>query len=167
MGVINNLLRQGFFDKIVIIVVTNCCITFFHITVYNASLLDSKIINGNLANETELPYMASLQIEGKHICGGCLISEEHVLSSAQCIIHILKYGGHNFINATVVIGVTDLSKNGIIHTIRYVHHFHYTRNNEFIVEEAYDVGLILVMFLTKNTVLIGSLPATHNLFSIF
>ena len=88
--------------------------------------------------------MVSLQINAVHFCCGCLITQEHVLSSARCIIHIIKYGGHNFINVTAVVDVTDLSQEGIIHQIADVHHYQYSKTNKLLYEQGFDVGLILV-----------------------
>ncbi|XP_049324121.1 uncharacterized protein LOC103042929 isoform X3 [Astyanax mexicanus] len=38
----------------------------------------------SLASEGAWPWMASLQRNGTHVCGGTLVSEKHVLSSADC-----------------------------------------------------------------------------------
>ncbi|XP_066504022.1 granzyme B-like isoform X2 [Hoplias malabaricus] len=42
------------------------------------------IINGKKAKKDAQKYMASVQINGKHKCGGFLISESYVLTAAQC-----------------------------------------------------------------------------------
>ncbi|XP_078141671.1 granzyme-like protein 1 [Centroberyx gerrardi] len=46
--------------------------------------LGSEIINGKKANEKSLLYMASVQHNGKHVCGGFLVSEEFVVTAAHC-----------------------------------------------------------------------------------
>ncbi|XP_028905544.1 complement factor D [Ornithorhynchus anatinus] len=43
-----------------------------------------RILGGWEATPNLLPYMASLQQAGKHVCGGFLISDQWVLSAAHC-----------------------------------------------------------------------------------
>ncbi|XP_072532975.1 complement factor D isoform X2 [Salminus brasiliensis] len=50
-----------------------------------ASLLPGDCITGGKeAPAHSRPYMASLQLEGKHYCGGFLISSEWLMSAAHC-----------------------------------------------------------------------------------
>ncbi|KAM9265569.1 complement factor D-like [Morus bassanus] len=43
-----------------------------------------RILGGYEAKPHLKPYMASLQLDGQHICGGFLIAEQWVLSAAHC-----------------------------------------------------------------------------------
>ncbi|XP_032443162.1 transmembrane protease serine 9-like [Xiphophorus hellerii] len=47
--------------------------------------LNSGSPDGSLSSEGEWPWMASLQKGGKHVCGGTLVSEDKVLTNANCI----------------------------------------------------------------------------------
>lgn len=44
-----------------------------------------RILGGYEAPPHLKPYMASLQVDGKHVCGGFLIAEQWVLSAAHCL----------------------------------------------------------------------------------
>ncbi|XP_040393582.1 complement factor D [Cygnus olor] len=43
-----------------------------------------RILGGYEAKPHLRPYMASLQLDGQHVCGGFLIAEQWVLSAAHC-----------------------------------------------------------------------------------
>lgn len=43
-----------------------------------------RILGGSVAQAHARPYMASVQVNGSHVCGGFLIAEQWVLSAAHC-----------------------------------------------------------------------------------
>ncbi|XP_068582024.1 duodenase-1-like isoform X2 [Cebidichthys violaceus] len=70
----------------------------FHLLVYLGQNDGSEIINGELAPENSMQYMASLQdSDGDHVCGGFLIREDFVLTAAHCYVNIthVVLGTHN------------------------------------------------------------------------
>ncbi|XP_043834154.1 complement factor D [Dromiciops gliroides] len=44
-----------------------------------------RILGGREAVPHLRPYMASIQVDGKHLCGGFLLNEQWVLSAAHCV----------------------------------------------------------------------------------
>lgn len=45
----------------------------------------SRIVNGTLVTIEDAPYQISLQVRGKHTCGGSIISPEYILTAAHCV----------------------------------------------------------------------------------
>lgn len=52
---------------------------------YFSAAPKSKIVNGRIASPGEFPHQISLQFKGQHICGGALISDQHVVTAAHCL----------------------------------------------------------------------------------
>uniref|UniRef100_A0A3Q0RC00 Peptidase S1 domain-containing protein n=1 Tax=Amphilophus citrinellus TaxID=61819 RepID=A0A3Q0RC00_AMPCI len=70
---------------------------YFHFFVCILSELTAGIINGKKAPKESLPYMVSLQNKRRHVCGGFVISEDFVATSAFCDgspTHVVL-GSHN------------------------------------------------------------------------
>ncbi|XP_058617342.1 mast cell protease 4-like [Onychostoma macrolepis] len=63
----------------------------------------ADIINGKKAEKNSMLYMASVQIDGTHTCGGFLIHQSYVLTAAHCD----KSG-----NMTVILGTHNISPKG-------------------------------------------------------
>jgi len=50
-----------------------------------ASPPSSRIVNGILVEPGEFPYVVSLQLNDKHICGGLIYNDLFVLTAASCV----------------------------------------------------------------------------------
>ncbi|KAM4723147.1 ovochymase-2 [Rhinophrynus dorsalis] len=50
----------------------------------NLSLL-SRIVGGRSASKGQHPWMVSLKRDGKHFCGGTIVSATHVITAAHCV----------------------------------------------------------------------------------
>ncbi|XP_012283266.1 trypsin-1 isoform X2 [Orussus abietinus] len=66
-----------------VIAVSFCCLslTFQH----GSMKIQTKIVNGVERPITEMPYMVSLRINGRHICGGGILNEKWGITAAHCI----------------------------------------------------------------------------------
>ncbi|XP_037542276.1 mast cell protease 4-like [Nematolebias whitei] len=62
----------------------------------------SGIVGGKVAEKHSRPYMASIQVDGQHLCGGILIRKDFVLTAAHC--------KDCYRDMTVVLGAHDISQ---------------------------------------------------------
>jgi secreted trypsin-like serine protease len=65
---------------------TICFFVLFSLSFANSASIAPFISNGNEAEITEFPFLVSFQYVDVHICGGSLLSERWILSSARCFV---------------------------------------------------------------------------------
>lgn len=74
-------------------------------------VVDGRIVGGQETSIETLPYQVSLQLLGKHLCGGSIISPRFVLTAAHCLWEDPeKY--------SIRSGSTNHQKGGTIHQIK-------------------------------------------------
>ncbi|XP_051997766.1 granzyme B-like [Xyrauchen texanus] len=110
---------------------------FFGISV--AAGMESGITGGKEAKLHSRPYMASLQNNGHHTCGGMLIKRDYVLTSAHCLNEFT-------VDLVVVLGAHNIStqenSQQKINVRKYIRHPLFEQNN-------YSHDIMLLKLKTK------------------
>uniref|UniRef100_A0A1A9WVH4 Peptidase S1 domain-containing protein n=1 Tax=Glossina brevipalpis TaxID=37001 RepID=A0A1A9WVH4_9MUSC len=92
----------------------------------------SRIVNGTETIIENHPYQVSLQVSGKHLCGGSILKDDIVITAAHCI------KGLNISDFKIRLGSTYTKEGGIlidVKTFKYHKGFRYDTL-------MYDVGVI-------------------------
>ncbi|XP_076181198.1 uncharacterized protein LOC143153663, partial [Ptiloglossa arizonensis] len=93
-----------------------------------------KIVGGSDAKPGQFPYTVSLRVNNGHVCGGCIINHNHILTAAHCVTNAAS----NIDNATVVSGTIYLSQDGESHKVSAMY---YTAN----YTGSKDIGVIKIV----------------------
>ncbi|XP_059611635.1 trypsin-4-like [Phlebotomus argentipes] len=71
-------------------------------------VLHSRIVGGDLAEIENVPYIVSLQVNKRHMCGGSIISKKYILTAAHCIFN------GQLIKVQVIYGTDSIKDGGIM-----------------------------------------------------
>ncbi|TKS67451.1 Granzyme E [Collichthys lucidus] len=126
------------------------CIVFFFQLLSLSGASESGIVGGKVVKAHSRPYMASLQFDGgHHACGGILIREDFVLTTAHC-----NNSKHEM---TVVLGAHDITKKENsqqrIKVAKYIQHPNYNGGH------GYDIMLLEL----KNKAMLNKYVKTIDL----
>ncbi|KAG7327573.1 hypothetical protein KOW79_009179 [Hemibagrus wyckioides] len=104
----------------------------------HCAYVNMGIVNGSVAKAHSRPYMVSVQKDGKHTCGGFLVSENFVMTAAHCWNPGTKL--------SVVLGVHDLKKDrsALTRTEVKLYHIHPMYDSENLL------GDIMLLQLNKT-----------------
>ncbi|KAK4873100.1 hypothetical protein RN001_015129 [Aquatica leii] len=95
-----------------------------------ADAIDKRIVNGTTAADGQYPYQASLRSNNRHVCGGSILNNRWVLTSAVCLTE-----GYQLV---VVVGTNTLNAGGDTYLVAtYNLHPLYK-----IADRRYNAGLI-------------------------
>ncbi|KYN09025.1 Chymotrypsin-1 [Trachymyrmex cornetzi] len=107
----------------------------------------ARLVNGKSTCIKENPHCASIKVLGEYMCGGNIISKQHILTAAHCV-YSLYYNKTLLKSTTVVTGTTYLDKGGVTHKVEKVY-FHERYDPH--VLGVNDIGLIKLL----NTIKFG------------
>ena len=126
-------------------------IYFFHFTVFNTSLLDSKVLSpyrSPIAINRML-NIGSLRVfldDWKHVCTTFLINENLAGTSGSCVESIRHLEDEDYVKAMVVFGTNTITKENIVQFgIRNIKSYY--EFVKFNTSKSVDFGLILVGLL--------------------
>ncbi|NP_001088818.1 proteinase 3 L homeolog precursor [Xenopus laevis] len=80
-------------------------LSIFWTSQVNGGSMHTQIVDGREASPNSHPYIASLQLRGRHFCGGSLIAPQFLMTAAHCMENTPPNA------VTVVLGAHSLSAN--------------------------------------------------------
>ncbi|XP_065107883.1 granzyme B-like [Paramisgurnus dabryanus] len=131
---------------------------FLLFSVSMAAGMESGIIGGKEAEPHSRPYMASLQRNGHHTCGGMLIREDFVLTSAHCL-NRSDYSGQKHLE--VVLGAHNISQKEKsqqrIQVKKYIRHPLFENQNN-VKDYSYDIMLLKLKTKARLNTFVEVIP---------
>ena len=93
-------------------------------TKVNSSHIERKILNGKSAKEDEHTYIASLQLNGEHVCNSVLFQKDFLLTAGACASRVLVGMIKENKTGTAVLGNSNLRKGERAIILEITHAYH-------------------------------------------
>ncbi|XP_016382839.1 granzyme B-like, partial [Sinocyclocheilus rhinocerous] len=123
--------------------------------------MESGIIGGKVAELNSRPYMASIQINKHHTCGGMLIREDYVLTAAHCLNRSVLSSRDHFEDVLGAHNITKKEKSQQRIPVRkYIRHPMFERNKE--KDYSYDIMLLKLKNKAKLSKFVKVMPLFKN-----
>ena len=113
-------------------------------TEVNSSHLESKLFEEESAKVRGHDYMASLQLDGKHICSSGLFKVGFLLTTGECAWNIENGMTHEHKKATAVLGNNNLRDGQKIDILKIVLHPQFRINYPSRSNNYCDYGIAMV-----------------------
>ncbi|XP_076295329.1 chymotrypsin-1-like [Lasioglossum baleicum] len=78
-----------------------------------------RIVGGKEAEPGQFPYMASLRVRNRHICGGGIIDANHILTAAHCVTAANK---NDIKDVTIVTATNSRTQGGNVYRVEAMHY---------------------------------------------
>ncbi|CRL01593.1 CLUMA_CG014320, isoform A [Clunio marinus] len=126
-----DILRHFNADNTMFIIITAILLTNFNAAfssrvARNQIGVGGKIVGGEEIKIEDVPYQASIQFFGMHICGGAIISKDCVITAAHCTFRVVAN------QLTVRVGATKNFDGGDVHEVSKI------KDHPFFNIETYD-----------------------------
>lgn len=111
-----------------------------------------RVLNGTEIGIYDVPWTASIQYVGRHICAGAIVSPRFVLSTASCVDELLAD------NVRVRVGSPNHDAGGLVKAVRDITvHSNYSQP----LENDNDIALLTFRFLLTLGTNYRAIPLAH------
>lgn len=120
---------------------------------------NNRIVGGSEVYIWEYPHQISMQLRGRHRCGGSIYRPDVIISAAHCVVGLNSTDG-----LTIVAGSSQLSIKGQeLEVYKIIVHENYkTLNNDYDVAILFLKGSFKLNAVVKSIALAKELPETDT-----
>lgn len=120
---------------------------------------NNRIVGGSEVYIWEYPHQISMQLRGRHRCGGSIYRPDVIISAAHCVVGLNSTEG-----LTIVAGSSQLSKKGEeIEVFKIIVHENYkSLNNDYDVAVLFLKGSFKISTNVKPIGLSKNIPETDS-----